>query len=401
MTTSAKRTLVILIAVGATILLANFLIRPNLITEKAPPKQAEQPAILEVDPKASWPIFRGSGDLRGVADTSLADSLKEVWKFKTGGPIRSSAVIDDGLVFVGSDDGWVYAIELRTGKQLWRFQTGAEVEAPPCVVDGLVFAGSVDGWLYALEAKSGLLKWKYKTEGKIHSSANWFYAKDGLSLRVLVGSYDGKLHGIDGNSGEFLWSYQTDNYINGAAAISDDGAVFGGCDGLIHVIKVTDGSQRATINSDSYIAGSAAIRGGRAYVGNYDGAFVCADIRRAEILWRYKDADVPIFSSPAVGKDVVVFGSRDKRIHCLRSNDGKEVWSFETLGQVDSSPVICSDKVVVGSNDGRLYLLRLTDGKQLWSYQIGEPIVSSPAVASGIVVVGSDDGYVYAFGPDD
>ncbi len=129
--------------------------------------------------------------------------------------------------------------------------------------------------------------------------------------------------------------------------------------------------------------------------------FVCADIRRAKILWQYKDGDSPIFSSPAVGKDVVVFGSRDKRIHCLRLNDGKEVWNFETLGQVDRSPVICLDKVVVGSNDGRLYLLRLTDGKELWSYQIGEPIVSSPAVVGGIVVVGCDDGYVYAFGPDD
>ena len=400
MTAPAKRMLIILIVVGATILLATFLIRLNQKTEKTPQKQEKQPVFLDVDPKASWPIFRGSGGLCGLADTGLADSLKPAWKFKTGGPIRSSAVIDDGLVFIGSGDGCVYAIELRTGTQRWRFQTGDEIEAPPCVVDGLVFAGSVDGSLYALEAKSGSLKWEYKTEGKIHSSVNWFYTKEGAGLRVLVGSYDGKLHCVDGISGEFLWSYQTDNYINGAAALSDDGAVFGGCDGLIHVIKTIDGTQRATINSDSYIAGSAGIRGGRAYVGNYDGVFVCADIQRAKILWRYKDGDLPIFSSPAVGKNVVVFGSRDKRLHCLRSNDGKEVWSFETLGQVDSSPVICSDKVVVGSNDGRLYLLRLTDGKQLWSYQIGEPIVSSPAVTSGVVVVGCDDGYVYAFGPD-
>ncbi len=401
MTAPAKRILVILIVVGVTILLATLLIRPNPMTPKTPPKQEKQPMILDVDPKASWPIFRGSGDLRGLADTPLADSLMLAWKFKTGGPIRSSAVIDDGLVFIGSSDGCVYAIELRTGTKLWRFQTGGEVEGPPWVVDGVVFAGTVDGSLYALDAKSGSLKWEYKTEGKIHSSANWFYAKDGSSLRILVGSYDGKLHCVDGSSGEFLWSYQTDNYINGAAAVSDDRVVFGGCDGLIHVIKATDPSQRDTINSDSYIAGSVAIRAGRAYVGNYDGLFVCADIKKARILWQYKDADVPIFSSPAVGKDVVVFGSRDKWVRCLRSNDSKEVWRFETLGQVDSSPVICLDKVVVGSNDGRLYLLRLTDGKELWSYQIGEPIVSSPAVASGVVVVGCDDGYVYAFGPDD
>jgi len=398
MTAPTKKMLVVLIVVGATRLLASVLIRPNLITEKIPRKQAKKPAILEVDPKASWPIFRGSGDLSGRADATLPDFLELIWKFKTSGPIRSSAVIDDGLVFVGSGDGRVYAIELRTGNQVWRFQTGGEVEAPPCVVDGLVLAGSVDGYLYALEAKSGSQKWKYKTEGKIHSSANWFYGQDGAGLRVLVGSYDGKLHCVDGNSGEFLWSYQTDNFINGAAALSDDRAVFGGCDGLIHVVKVADGSKQFAIESESYIAGSAAVRDSRAYVGNYDGVFVCADIQRAKTLWRHKDGDLPIFSSPAVGKDVVIFGSRDKRVHCLKRENSEVVWTFDTLGEVDSCPVICSDKVVVGSNDGRLYLLRLTDGEQLWSYQIGEPIVSSPAVVSGVVIIGCDDGYLYAFG---
>ncbi len=75
----------------------------------------------------------------------------------------------------------------------------------------------------------------------------------------------------------------------------------------------------------------------------------------------------------------------------------KVVWTFNTLGEVDSSPVICGDKVIIGSEDGRLYLLKLSDGKQIWSYDIGQPVTSSPAVANQMVVVGSDDGYVYAF----
>jgi outer membrane protein assembly factor BamB len=78
-------------------------------------------------------------------------------------------------------------------------------------------------------------------------------------------------------------------------------------------------------------------------------------------------------------------------------NDGKVIWKFKTLGEVDSSPVICGDKVIVGSEDGRLYLLRLSDGELAWSYDIGQPVTSSPAVANQMVVVGSDDGYVYAF----
>jgi len=87
-------------------------------------------------------------------------------------------------------------------------------------------------------------------------------------------------------------------------------------------------------------------------------------------------------------------------VHCVGRDDGKVVWTFATLGEVDSSPVICGDKVIVGSEDGRLYMIRLWDGTEVWSYEIGQAVTSSPAVVEGMVVVGSDDGYVYAFGAE-
>jgi len=126
--------------------------------------------------------------------------------------------------------------------------------------------------------------------------------------------------------------------------------------------------------------------------------FVRADLATEKVVWEYAESDAAFFSSPAVGADVVVFGGRDKKVHCIGRDDGKVVWTFQTLDEVDSSPAICGDKVVVGSQDGRLYLLNLSDGSKLWSYETGQPITSSPAVADGIVVVGCDDGYVYAFG---
>jgi len=95
----------------------------------------------------------------------------------------------------------------------------------------------------------------------------------------------------------------------------------------------------------------------------------------------------------------VVFGGRDKRLHCLNKDTGKVFWTFPTRGKVDSSPAICGDKVVVGSDDGRLYVVSLSAGKELWSYEIGQPITSSPAVVDGMVVVGCEDGNVYCFGP--
>ena len=104
------------------------------------------------------------------------------------------------------------------------------------------------------------------------------------------------------------------------------------------------------------------------------------------------------FSSPSIGSDRVVFGGRDKALHCARRSDGEPLWKFKTRRKVDSSPVICGDAVVFGSADGRLYIVSLADGEERWTFDIGQSVVSSPAVVDGRIYVGANDGRLYAFG---
>jgi len=347
---------------------------------------------------SDWPMFHGGRGLLGRAAGTLGDSLELLWKFETADQIKSSPVIVDDIVYIGSSDANMYAIDFETGNQMWKYQSPDAIEATPCVVEGSVYVGCSDGFLYALDAKTGSFKWKYETEGEILGAANWTRSPDGQSLWILVGSYDNRLHCVDSTSGQAVWTYETDNYINGSPTVADQKTVFGGCDAIIHVVSLTDGTQVAGIDGGSYIAGSAAFLDGQIYVGNYDNVFVRADIATETIVWEYAESDSPFFSSPAIGADVVVFGGRDKRVHCVGRDDGKVIWTFQTLGEVDSSAAICADKVVIGSEDGRLYVLKLSDGTKVWSYEIGQPITSSPAVVAGKVVVGCDDGYVYAFG---
>lgn len=382
-------------------LVAFFAIRAGVGPGRMPSEtrpDAGPPKPVVVDDGSDWTMFGGGQGLLGRASGTLSDTLLVLWKFKTGAEVKSSAAISQGRVFIGSSDTNVYALDLRSGEKRWSYTTEDAVEAAPCVVDGTVFVGSSDGFLYALDAETGGLKWKYETDGEILGAANWTRSPDGQKTWVLVGSYDNRVHCVDSESGQAVWTYETDNYVNGSPAVADGMCVFGGCDAIIHAISVSDGSKVAGIDSGSYIAGSAAFVDGQVYVGNYDDVCLRADIDSAKIVWEYTESEAAIFSSPAVTDRLVVFGSRDNSVHALRRDDGKQVWAFKTLGEVDSSPAICGDKVVVGSEDGRLYMLRLTDGKLLWSYEIGKPILSSPAVAQGAVVIGCDDGYVYAFG---
>jgi outer membrane protein assembly factor BamB len=365
-------------------------------------RKSETPPASKQDASAAaigglaWPIFRGDQALCGVAHGRLPDTLKLKWRFKAEDSVKSSAVIASGMVFIGSDDGRLYAIDAAAGKQVWAFETKDAIEAPPLVMDGIVYIGSRDTFFYAIDAATGSLKWKYETDAEITGSANWTLSPDGKTPWIIVGSHDFNLYCFKPD-GAVVWTYESDNFINGAPAVFDGKVFFGGCDALIHEVSLADGTRAGQIETGSYIAASAAVADNSVYVGNYGNAFVCGDLAEHRIAWEFTKSEDAFFSSPAVRGDVVLVGCRDDRLYCLSRTDGSALWSFHAKGDIDSSPVICGDKAVFGCEDGRLYIVRLADGKLVWSYDTGQPIISSPAVAAGMVVVGCDDGFVYAF----
>jgi len=358
-------------------------------------------------PVASWPMFHGRQDMTGVAPGRLPSKLVLRWKFKTGRAVKSSPAIvlapDDpsgasGRVFVGSNDGSIYALDLADGKKIWDFKTADAVEAAPLVLDGALYVGSIDGFVYALDAATGALRWKHETDSKILGGANWTRSPQGDRTWILIGSYDMKLHCLDAATGKPVWAVETGNYVNDTPALADGKVIFGGCDGIIRILSPADGRELSTVEAGGYVAGSPVLVDGRIYAANYEEKLFCFDAATGKTVWEYPGEDAGFYSSPAVGPREVVIGGLDHKVHCISRETGKALWTFATRRQVDSSPAICGDKVVIGSGDGRVYLLRLADGKQLWSFEVGRPVTSSPAVAGGWVVVGGEDGNVYAFG---
>ena len=75
-------------------------------------------------PGGDWPMFRGQPALTGIAGSTLPDRLGLLWTFKTAGPVKSSPALVQDRVFIGSDDGNLYALALADGRKLWAFKTG-------------------------------------------------------------------------------------------------------------------------------------------------------------------------------------------------------------------------------------------------------------------------------------
>ena len=79
----------------------------------------------------------------------------------------SSPAVVNGVVYFGSDDGNVYALNASTGAKLWSYATGDGVDSSPAVANGVVYVGSDDGNVYALNASTGAKLWSYATGRRV------------------------------------------------------------------------------------------------------------------------------------------------------------------------------------------------------------------------------------------
>jgi len=85
------------------------------------------------------------------------------WKFTTNGPVVSTPAVIGTTAYVGSNDHYLYALDVATGAVQWKFKTDSRVASSPAVSAGRVYFGSYDGNIYALVADTGRLAWKFST----------------------------------------------------------------------------------------------------------------------------------------------------------------------------------------------------------------------------------------------
>lgn len=345
------------------------------------------------------------------------------WKSDLKARIVSSAAVAGGMVYFGAYDGKFYALDAGDGHLRWQFQTGGEHRfaathlhgsqpatetmpdpfdcylSSPVVDNGVVYFGSGDGNIYALDAASGALRWKFKTGDVVHASP-------AIANGVLfIGSWDSYFYAIDTATGREKWRFKTgedaDTHnqvgIQSSAAVAD-GVVYFGCrDSHLYALDEQTGKPRWSYSTKgSWVIASPVVNHGTVYFTTSDtGLLYAADAKTGAILFSVSFNHWPLFASPALAGDTIYVASTAGAISGVDLGSRAVAWTFATEAAKKNAALFKPD----GSpNYEAVYASDFYDDLMAGynKLQAVGPILSSPVVADNVVYVGSVDGNVYA-----
>jgi outer membrane protein assembly factor BamB len=362
---------------------------------------AEAPLLVNTN----WPEYRdnpshtGDNTAENTLGTSNVNMLTANTPFPTQGAVESSPAVVNGVVYVGSTDGNVYAITTANPPQkLWSFTTGGEVVSSPMVVNGVVYVSSFDGNVYALHAAAtpaGQLIWSFNSR-----SPNWS-SPTVVNGVVYVGADTGLLYALNASTGQPIWDYNTGTgdaihgsptVVNGVVYVSNEA-------GDVCAVNASTGvsfwTACATVTG---AADTPTVVDGVVYVGASGGTVTGFDASNGRPSgWQYTNLTGGSLTSPAIANGLAYVGSSDDHVYAISTSiPATQAWNFAAAGPT-GEPAVANGLVYVGAGDDNVYALEAIGLQKFWNYLTGGPVVSSPAVANGTVYVGSNDKNVYAF----
>jgi outer membrane protein assembly factor BamB len=323
-------------------------------------------------------------------------SGSRIWEVNGFGPFSGSPTIAAGRVLVGSLAGHLYAFDLTNGTRLWDWQAPGiqpAIWSSPVVYGQLVLIGIASqsgdiplevGRIVAVDLASGHQVWEMCIRDDCAPGGGiWSTAAVDSHGRAFVGTgnpEDGVL-AFEALTGRRLWSvsFYSDAgrdldvgespvllQVGGREAVAV-GAVAG-------VFKLLDAAKGTVIWSRDLVDGSAvhgliaspAYDGSSIYVPSASpptGIFALVPGTGA-VRWQ-RGIDQPVYSSPAVGNGVLVFGTgavfgdvHIGSIVALSSLNGGVLWTYDVHSAVFSAPAIAGTMVVIGDSNGDLFAFR-------------------------------------------
>lgn len=289
-----------------------------------------------------------------------------LWELPLGGAVASSPVLVDlpregeegastpdpdapkDLLLVGTDNGDEIAVDLRTREELWRYSTDGKVRRAPVIAEGVVHVANSREQVFGLDLRTGAWRWQYEQPLQagftVSGYAGLTYQPSSDGGRLYTGFGNGKVAALDAGSGEALWL---------ASVAPPEGGDFADCDSTPLLDEP----------------------GSRLYVAGQQTGVYALDIEDGSQLWRF---DVRAAGDLAwvAGSDLVGSSSLEGVFSLDRS--GQLLWRTQVDPGVLSSPLVIEDTVYVAHNESGLLALDRATGELLARIDPGSGVSSAP-----------------------
>lgn len=294
---------------------------------------------------------------------------KRVWttSLKLKKEIISGGVgVGGGLVFVGTDEGVLYALKQEDGTVAWQAQLSSEILARPVTDGNMVLARTVDGRVYGVSAFDGNIEW---TISRRPPSLTLRSESEPLLTQgiAFIGFPDGTVAALDAASGRALWDFPISikrgtNELDGLADIDTAPVLVGefiyvsSYQGVTHSLNVAQQSLAWTANVSSHR--SMAYDAAYLYITDREGVVYQIDRNTGEVLWSQKGLQYFSVGSPISVGPYLTVSDGNGHLYVMKKSDGSYV-GRHNLGakSIVGDPIVDSDSIIFIDSNGRLQSL--------------------------------------------
>ena len=378
------------------------------------------------DEPTDWPMFLNDPENSGYGDGPTNLNLK--WTATTGNGISSSPTLVNGVAYVGSYDGNIYAFNANTGTELWTYQTGQiGFSSTVAVVNNKLYTGADNGNIYCLNANTGAKLWEASAGGVPTIGPDMTGVPSATGSPTVVGGMvyvaagDTNLYCFNANTGAKVWNYTVGGGISSQTPAVVDGAVYIGAsifDGTgPNIIKLdaTTGELIFNVDIPGYdfygrfgIIASVTSANGMVFARTSNRYNYALNATTGEVIWmvdaRYNPGtpeQAPGALQPAamLYKYGIVYFPDFYGVTAVNALNGSEIWhSYTSRENLASGLSYSYGRIYTVNEAGILNVLDALTGEKLSFYQFGGTTLHSiPTPYNGSLYVANFDWNLYCF----
>ncbi len=161
---------------------------------------------------------------------ALDQSGKLLWKFEAKAGFWGTPVTNKAIIYVGSMDHLLYAINAQDGSKTWSTDLGGPVLAPPLLVNNTLYVGTLGNQMIAVDIADGKILWKYDAKGTIWSAP---VLKDNT---LYFGDLSNGIYALSTENGTATWTDTVQGPVTASPGLTSSGLIFVSVTGEINAI---------------------------------------------------------------------------------------------------------------------------------------------------------------------